>query len=288
MTAPYVFDVGANTGQFGLELAIRNPSANVHLFEPIPELCTIMEEEIKRLKLENVTIHQYGIASNSGIAKLNISKLGDWGVSSTHQFNDENIFGNRYWQIRKDLSYSEQIEIEVKRLDEVILEHNIEKIDFIKIDTQGMDIDVLISLGNQIDKLEAGFLECPATKFTSLYQNETDLLYALQFLADKGLKALYIKPNDESCNEVNVFFAKSPEKWNNLKTTLSLSGNEIFSGKDFWSYPSSTLETNSAIVRIKELSARTIALDKEVNRLNKEIERLNNFILEQKSDVLPN
>jgi FkbM family methyltransferase len=43
-TAEVVFDVGANTGYYGLEASVMRPNARIHFFEPVPKLAKNIRE----------------------------------------------------------------------------------------------------------------------------------------------------------------------------------------------------------------------------------------------------
>jgi FkbM family methyltransferase len=247
---------------------------------------------VEELGLKNVKVHPIAIGAKSGKQKMHVTTLGDWGVSSLSQFNRENLSTNSYWKTRKDLCFETDYYVEVRRLDEVINFLGISKIEFIKIDTQGTNLDVLESLGNKSEIVSSGMIETPATTFTSLYKAEPDLFQTLSSLKNMKFIPLYMKPNDESCNEINVFFSRSACEWTLVIEKLSLHKNSVFSGKDFWFNPSHSLSANPSQLRIFELDKRVHAQELEVCRLeerireqNCEIFRLNSRISDLDAEI---
>ena len=262
-----IFDIGANRGEFGLELAKTNPDASFYLFEPISHLVDHMNDQKDQHNLKNVKIYSFGIGSENTEAPFYYSEYGDMGISSFKQLNDVNIESDEYWQTRRDLQMTSVIEaVKVKRLDHFIVENNIDQIDFMKIDAQGMTWEILQSLGSHIDKLMAGMIESPSTEFSALYKDEKLLSAFLIFLEKNGFKIMKVKPNDEACNELNIFFSRSINNWRETVDSLDLNMNSIFSGKDFWGGPSCQFNAE-----INRLNARINEQDAEINRLHAQI-----------------
>jgi len=281
-----VLDVGANTGEFGLELAKRNPAAFVHLIEPFPDLAKQMQEEILVGEIRNVVVHELAIGDQGHGTDLHVSAVGDRGTSSMLPFDDNKISLDPYWSIRSDLKHSATLPVQVMSLSSFITQQKIEHIDFIKIDVQGLDVEVLASAGEYIKKIGAGMLEVPSTEQSAMYVGEMQTLCsALNFLEANGFKVVAIKPNDPACNEVNVFFTRSPQTWLNDIQRFKLNGLAAFDGKHYWHACSDSpdyadtlhhqlkQENRRLLDRISELDAEVRRLDDRVVELDQYIER---------------
>ena len=66
-------DVGANQGDFSLDLARRNPNLLVIAIEPIPELCIAIKRRAELESLGNIVVIECAIDSTERIAQFNIS-----------------------------------------------------------------------------------------------------------------------------------------------------------------------------------------------------------------------
>lgn len=247
-----VLDVGANIGDFGLEVARRNPDIKVHLIEPIPELVQKIEHIAKKDKLKNVEIHELCLATTNGKGYLNIINE-SLSSSSILEFNKD-INKDPFWKRRKYLAFNHtRCEVQTSTLETLIEKNNIENIDFIKVDTQGLDVDILKSAGEKLYTISAGMLEAPTTKFTKLYEGETyDLQSALNWLTNNNFEIMKIKPNDSANNECNIFFCKNPDHWSDLISDLQLKNLYLFDGKDYWHQESNLLERPRVCITEKE------------------------------------
>ena len=120
-------------------------------FEPNPEVFKLLE---KKFENSNVRVFNYGISdetktvifnknlesSSSSINKLNLnSKYYKKKFLLLNFFNTQNVIT--------------EINVQVRRLDEFLERSRIEKIDLLKIDTEGYEFTVLKSLGHYITKI---------------------------------------------------------------------------------------------------------------------------------------
>ena len=242
MNNDIIIDVGANCGLFTFPMAINNPEKKIFAYEPIPKLLDYLASEIANGKHENVVLRDIALSNKEGNSILNISKELDCGISSLLKLNDSNIMKNEYWKLRTDLKYDSSIPILITRLDTELNNIDFGRINFIKIDSQGLDVEILSSLGEYMNRLDAGMIEVPAVLSTSLYKDEEyDLNKAITFLNEHGFEVYKIKPNDECSNEFNIFFKCKSVDINALELKLSLDKIDIYNGRDFWHLPSSKL-----------------------------------------------
>jgi len=121
-------DVGAGTGFHTIHMAERAEVKEVHAFEPIPYNI----QKLRELNNPKIIVHPYALGSENGT--LTLWADGEeptqfpWVLGSIEK---EKNPGLREPKI--------QYTVEVKRLDDV-LSH----VDFIKIDVEGMEYDVLL------------------------------------------------------------------------------------------------------------------------------------------------
>ncbi len=134
-----VVDAGANIGGFTIKAAdIVGSEGMVIAIEPEKENLKILEKNIKANNLENVLIISRGLWSHKGIKSL---YLDDWpglhslfgekpGSSSQHpdKYSEKQKHSNR---------------IEVDTLDNLMDELGIDKINFVKMDIEGAEIEAL-------------------------------------------------------------------------------------------------------------------------------------------------
>ena len=135
---PIVFDVGANQGQYSNLVLSIMPGASVYSFEPSSSTFAILLKNIGQH--ENVHLFNYGLGNTAGRTILYSDIVGS-GLASVYPRNLEH-FGKRLE--RKE-------EVVLTTLDEFCFEHSISAIDFLKLDVEGNEYDVLLGAKRMID-----------------------------------------------------------------------------------------------------------------------------------------
>ncbi len=134
-----VFDVGANIGEWSQLMSKICPTCTIHAFEIVPSTYAQLLENIK--DLQNVVPNNIGLSSEKGAITMN---LGKFSTSSTG-FKVEGMRTH-------DKYYDQEIECETIKASEYLLEKNIESIDLLKIDVEGMDFRVMKGFGWKLKK----------------------------------------------------------------------------------------------------------------------------------------
>jgi FkbM family methyltransferase len=113
-----IFDVGANKGKTVLAFRTRYPSATIHCFEPNSELSGILSG--LQAKLD---VHILAISSKTGESGFDRSKATSDPFSLTDDMSGEIV--------------------RLETIDNFCLTISVGHIDFLKIDTEGHDLEVL-------------------------------------------------------------------------------------------------------------------------------------------------
>ena len=200
-----LIEVGAFDGSDSLRY--HNEGYQVFTFEPKKDLYENLVNRTKHLK--NYKVIPKAVCSQNGKTTFNICQAG--GASSILPFktNDEL---NKYWgHNRTDIHYSgESYEVETTRLDTFIEEYGLQNtmIDFLHIDAQGVDFQVLKSTGIYISNVLAGVLETVIKEEKSIYINQSEnILSNIQlYLETNGFKISKIENNDPTECEYNIYF----------------------------------------------------------------------------------
>lgn len=223
---PYIlFDIGANNGQDSLDRTKSNPDIITYAFEPIPELFNridtarkngyVWEHYRKSVPMgdpydSRYHLFPYALNNFNGFANFYIADsdtTGDWGVSGLYQFVDD---VNLNWPGRSDLKTTRTITVEVKRFDTWYEEQklNLDKIDFFHCDTQGSDLRVLEGMGDYIELIQQGVVECARDEQAKLYAENHTKDEMIEFLHSRGFEIVNIQSNDQWGNELNLYFQK--------------------------------------------------------------------------------
>jgi FkbM family methyltransferase len=194
-----IIEVGANIGTDTKKFA-DDANNLIFAFEPTPQLFLHLVEKFKTYC--NVKLFPYAIDSDEGLAVFNIAGTGDWGCSSLYDFQEDI---HSQWQNRPDFVFTEQCTVEKKRLDNIIVQENIQQIDYLWIDAQGNDFRVLKSLGEKLDLVKEG--KCEGSSTVNLYQNTTNHVDDIvKFLVERGFTCDIVP--DNVGKEADVHFKK--------------------------------------------------------------------------------
>jgi FkbM family methyltransferase len=174
----------------------------VYAFEPDPRTY----DALKRASIDvgNYHLFQIAISETSGMAQFNLASY--YAASSLLEFSDT---AKLYWPLHA--SCFDQVAtvcVETIRLDEFVVKQNIEQIDYLSVDAQGMDLSVLKSLGDKISIVEAGQVEVTNKNKNPLYKNSFNYDDLIEFLANNNFDITNIEFNDQYCNELNIGFKK--------------------------------------------------------------------------------
>jgi FkbM family methyltransferase len=206
---PYILlDVGANWGTDSLNKTKDNSNIITWAFEPTPELVAHLNNESKDYS-NRYHIVPIALSDFDGTAQFNIadSPGHDWGTSSLNTFSD-NL--DRTWPGRTDFKVTRTIEVQVSRFDTWYQTNgiNFDKIDFFHCDTQGSDLKVLQGMGDLINLIQEGVVECARNEQVKLYKENHTVQEMQDFLSSKGFEITRIEGNDAWHNEINLHFRK--------------------------------------------------------------------------------
>jgi FkbM family methyltransferase len=198
-----VVDIGASTGAFANFMADRatdsgNSRVSVVAVEPIHSSAAQIQSRT------NLIVIQKAISSEKGRKLLRVTKNPE--LSSFKPVNPE--IDRNLWDFH--LSFMEIVEevmVDCITLEELINELNIREIDFLKIDTQGTDLEVFLSAGPNLSRIKSAVLEFPFTQDSCLYENEVDVTEAIRILGNKGFFPIRLVPN--GAGECNLFICNS-------------------------------------------------------------------------------
>ena len=137
-----VIDVGANMGQCMARLSRIIKNGQVFSIEPIPENISALKLMISILKIKNAFIIDKAISCGIGKATISIPRLN--GIPITTQSTLAN-------ERNQSIAY-DKLDVRTTTIDSIVKSHKIDKVDFIKIDTEGFDNVVLNSGYNTIYK----------------------------------------------------------------------------------------------------------------------------------------
>ena len=194
------FDIGAHLGEKSKKILDKN--LTIVMLEPLPQCVKQLRESFKNIK--NVQILEKAVGRTVGNMKLEVnSKIPTISTMAKHWKNGR--FSNQEWD--------QKISVEVTTLDRLIKIYGLPN--YIKIDVEGFELDVILGLSQK-----AGII---SFEFTSEFLDQS--IKCLNHLEKIG----YNKFNF-SIGESRKFYTE----WSNTENLISKLKNESKNNKLLW------------------------------------------------------
>lgn len=184
------YDIGANTGYYGILAGyLGKGKIKCYSFEPVKEFCDCLQESICLNRLEDI-IKVFNFALGNEDNRKNLYLAG-----SGSSF-DKDFIGKSDIQKRT---------VEMRKLDNIVQSANLEKPDFIKIDVEGYEYNVLLGGEKTIrESLPILFIEI-VYSLNNGFVNK-NYKQTLQFIRNVGYKIFCLDNNKNKIIEVKNGF----------------------------------------------------------------------------------
>ena len=140
------FDVGANIGYFSILGEIINPELKTFAFEPSVGPLNYLQKNIKENCLKNVNIIDKAVSDIDG--KLEFFDV----INSKYPWIEYNLNGSNSLQNKFGAEKSSSYPVEVIKMESIVSQFNLNKIDLIKLDTECTEHLILQSSIDVINK----------------------------------------------------------------------------------------------------------------------------------------
>jgi FkbM family methyltransferase len=152
----HVIDVGANRGQFALQVKKVIPKVNVISFEPIPADYLILKQ--KFAALENCIAHNLAVGEKDGEIQFEINDF-----SPTSSILKTTILQKEYYPITGEVT---KVTVAMTTLDSFFKNYTTLKGNILlKIDVQGYESFVLKGAKNFLNQVKIVYIECSFKEF---------------------------------------------------------------------------------------------------------------------------
>jgi len=183
-----VFDVGANLGQWTMEVLERKKGCIYHLFEPSPVLFQKLKGNLSReIKRGIIVANQYALSDRED-PLVPYYFYPKFPGNSTLYRRGKNVEGPPF-----SIGTPKLENIEIRSLDKYCRGHHISHIGFLKIDTEGSEWKVLKGAENllrnkQIDYIQFEYGECYKDSHSTLEE-------VYNYLVENGYEVFKILPD---------------------------------------------------------------------------------------------
>jgi FkbM family methyltransferase len=170
-------DVGAHEGETTFPYAAADPSLLVYAFEPnLHAASRIMG------RLRNYVVLPIAVAERDGSAEL---QLNAYEQSSSLLPADRT--GVEQWITEQEFKVIGSVTVPTMRLDTFMNQAGIETVDFLKIDAQGLDLEVVRSAGNRLKDVAKVQLEAANVSYRQ-YEGAPGKSVIIEYMESKGFR----------------------------------------------------------------------------------------------------
>ena len=174
---PSIVEVGAYTGGDTVEMAIMWPKGKIYAFEPVPQLFD--ELRMKTRFFNNIKVYNYAVSNKE-------SSSVDMFVSS-NGCSSSLLEPSNHLIIHPDINFENKVKVEAIVLSNWMRSVNIDSIDLLWIDAQGMELNILNSMGGDIEKVKLIYTEVSVKEF---YKDSVNYEELKKFLATYNFELL--------------------------------------------------------------------------------------------------
>lgn len=143
--AQVVFDIGANVGLYSLLAASHSKPQHIYTFEPMPTIANVLRRNMLANQFDQVSIHEIALTDSNGEITFHIPIQPTYPMGSS---TNENFRAN-----------TKAITVQAMTLDTFVEQHNIDKIDLMKVDTESTEPAVLRGATHVINR-DHPFIVC--------------------------------------------------------------------------------------------------------------------------------
>jgi|TARA_B110000211_G_C13994039_1_gene515359 FkbM family methyltransferase len=198
-------DIGANKGQFAMMANKIYPNSTIICFEPQKAPFETLQKVFKGF--ENIKMFQFACGSKSEITEINVSNENDSSSILNITNNQKNLYPSTFY-VRKE-------KIKIVKIEEIINLTEIKKPIFLKIDTQGYELEIL--KGINLNLIKYVYVEC---SYIELYEGQPLFHEIKEYLENRNF---YLK--DELNTSINSFGKKIQSDFLFIKKTSILENN---------------------------------------------------------------
>jgi len=136
-----VLDVGANIGMTALTLSQICINGKVVALEPVPHTFQLLTQNLRTAQVNNVTALNFGAGSSNGTFTMQGAENNAAGafVADRYTIPDTGHFSSK---------------VEIKRLDDVFPELGLSRLDFLKMDIEGFELEALEGARNILEQFK--------------------------------------------------------------------------------------------------------------------------------------
>jgi FkbM family methyltransferase len=136
---PIILEAGAHNGADTLQMAAFWPEAQIHAFEPVPDAYNALLTRATKYP-ERIHCYPLGLGPRKGTMVMHISGDGSAGSCQSSSLLPPSQSHTAEYSF---VSFGKRMSIEVTSIDEWAQKQGIDRVDFMRLDMQGYEIEAL-------------------------------------------------------------------------------------------------------------------------------------------------
>lgn len=196
LSGKVIYDIGGYKGIFSIFFAIKSiPDGKVYVFEPNYKNYQILMENIRINHVKNVIAYNIGVGEKNYKTKMAVRK-NNYATSSIDDKIAEQIIGEEG---------SEYFDVEIVTLDKYVTDKSLPYPQFVKIDVEGVEYDVLLGMRNILESCKPElFIEIHGIDNNDKLNNINNIYNLLNNYKYK----LYHIETSQLINQTNIYLAR--------------------------------------------------------------------------------
>jgi FkbM family methyltransferase len=192
---PVILEAGAYDGNDTIKMASIWPGSIIYAFEPVPDIFKILRS--KTSSFSNIKIYNTALSDTTGEQQIFIS-------SGRSNASSSLLAPKLHIEIHPDVHFNQKALAQTITINDFVRAEQIETLDFIWLDIQGMEIQVLQNSLNSLSKIKAILLE---VNFIETYHQCFLFEDAKSWLEGQGFRLEWQGPKYEDAG--NTLFVRA-------------------------------------------------------------------------------
>jgi FkbM family methyltransferase len=141
-------DIGANIGVYSVIFGNLSRSAErVHSFEPVDHIRARLQANVRLNGMDSINVNGFALGSDPGSLEMLQIKEGRFRGGASTFVKTENV-------AEMGESEFEKCQVEIRTLDQYLVDVDLDRVDFVKIDVEGFELNVLRGAENTLSQFK--------------------------------------------------------------------------------------------------------------------------------------
>ena len=182
--SPVILEAGACDGADTVRFARRWPGAAIHAFEPVPDLMQVVEQRTRMLP--QVRRYQLALADRTGMATFHVSSdVLDASETRNNRGSSSLLVPAEPVLANKQMTFDRSITVQTTTMSDWARDQNVDRIDFMWLDMQGMELATLKAAGSVLDTTRVICMEVLRKEF---YENCPTYGEVMSWMKSQGFR----------------------------------------------------------------------------------------------------